>query len=253
MGRNSTVVICVVCVALILIGGTSSILFQQREIRQLQGSVAMAGTGYASIVAEWTPAVPIVSCYFANPNNDAQAGGTLLQGSNGTFYVLTNAHMVRVNTQHAASCDVGFLDNLVNYTVGASDITIDASSTDAAFLQLPKDSFLTHLLGTGARKVCTSLPAIGDEMLMFGYPAAGSNDTVTVTEGIISGDEGDMFVTSAKIDDGNSGGATIDVPGDCYFGIPSEIIPGDYANMGRILKWETISNNAPINLSDARF
>jgi hypothetical protein len=71
----------------------------------------------------------------------------------------------------------------------------------------------------------------------LGYPTIGSSGSITVTEGIVSGIEGDYYVTSAKIDHGNSGGVAILTKDDCYLGIPTFVKNnGGFESLGRILK-----------------
>jgi len=61
--------------------------------------------------------------------------------------------------------------------------------------------------------------------------------SITATEGIISGFAADYYVTSAKIDHGNSGGAAIEVQRDCYLGIPT-YTQTDIESLARVLKWQ---------------
>jgi S1-C subfamily serine protease len=70
----------------------------------------------------------------------------------------------------------------------------------------------------------------------LGYPFIGTSDNVTVTSGVISGIEQDYYVTDAKIDHGNSGGAAILTKNDCWLGIPSAAAVGSIESLGRILK-----------------
>ena len=59
--------------------------------------------------------------------------------------------------------------------------------------------------------------------------------SLTITDGIISSFPGDgIILTSAKIDEGNSGGLAVDSDG-CIVGIPSSVMLGEYENMGAII------------------
>ena len=254
MRHNQFIVICAAGAALILIGGGYVLWHQQKEIQTLTLEAAVAGTGYASLVAEWTPVVPQVNCNWKDTSQDGGGSGILLKRSNGNFYILTNAHVVTDNKGSVAqSCDIVFPDAVsTTYTVDHKNITTDPNGADASLLQLPEDSYLTELVSTNQRKICTTPPAIGDDMLLLGYPDAGSSNGITVTDGIIAGDEGYDYVSSAKIDGGDSGGAAIDVKDDCYFGIPSYTIDGDYTNLARVLKWGTMFIDDPGKLSEAR-
>ena len=83
---------------------------------------------------------------------------------------------------------------------------------------------------------CAENPQIGDEVVILGYPGVGSKDSVTATEGIISGFDGDFYITSAKIERGNSGGAAVHVEDNCLLGIPTLTIAGRVESLARILK-----------------
>jgi len=76
---------------------------------------------------------------------------------------------------------------------------------------------------------------IGDEIIILGYPTIGSQDDITVTRGIISGYDGDYYITDAKIEHGNSGGVAILLKDNCYLGIPSYTISGEAESLARIL------------------
>ena len=92
-------------------------------------------------------------------------------------------------------------------------------------------------------KVCTDNINIGDKIVVLGYPAIGTEGGITVTDGIVSGFEGDYYVTSAKIEHGNSGGAAILVKDDCYLGIPTWADSGTVESLARILKGSIVVGN----------
>ncbi|MCG2690412.1 hypothetical protein L6252_04030 [Candidatus Parcubacteria bacterium] len=79
------------------------------------------------------------------------------------------------------------------------------------------------------------LPDSGDEIIILGYPAIGDEYDVTVTRGIISGTDDGYYITDAKIDHGNSGGAAILLKNNCLFGIPTAAVTGEIESLGRIL------------------
>ena len=91
-------------------------------------------------------------------------------------------------------------------------------------------------------KYCKTVPNLGDPVIMLGFPAIGSPTGVTVTQGIISGYDGDYFITDAKIDHGNSGGVAINLDGNCYLGLPTWAATGEIESLARILKWQAIHN-----------
>ena len=83
--------------------------------------------------------------------------------------------------------------------------------------------------------VCRVKAASGDRIVVLGYPAIGAKGDVTVTEGIISGYEEKFYITSAKIEQGVSGGVAVLVDKNCYLGIPTFVRAGEVESLGRIL------------------
>jgi len=78
----------------------------------------------------------------------------------------------------------------------------------------------------------------GDEIVVLGYPDVGSPTGITATDGIISGYNGNYYVTSAKVEHGNSGGAAIDVANNCYLGIPTYVETDSADSLAGVLKWQ---------------
>jgi len=74
----------------------------------------------------------------------------------------------------------------------------------------------------------------------LGYPTVGSRQDITATEGIISGFDGNYFITSAKVEEGNSGGIAVSVKEDCYLGIPTYAEIGNVESLARILDFTVI-------------
>ncbi len=82
---------------------------------------------------------------------------------------------------------------------------------------------------------CSRKPQIGEEIVVLGFPAIGATKSITATNGIISGVDSRYYVTSAKIEQGNSGGATFWVKESCYIGIPTFALTGEIESLARIL------------------
>lgn len=109
---------------------------------------------------------------------------------------------------------------------------------DAAFLRI-KDPDINTVNLAKARSpfICTEVPRIGEDVVILGYPSIGSSEGITATDGIISGLEEFYFVTSAKVEHGNSGGAAILKSRNCYLGIPTFARSGSIESLARILKF----------------
>ena len=89
-------------------------------------------------------------------------------------------------------------------------------------------------------KICNHNYSMNASVKILGYPAIGStHPIITITEGIISSFEREgkvtYYLTSAKIDEGNSGGAAIASDDNCFMGIPTFVKIGVAESMGRIL------------------
>ena len=79
---------------------------------------------------------------------------------------------------------------------------------DAALLRMKNpDIYATNLARTKSLLTCAETPRIGEDVVILGYPSIGSSESITATDGIISGLEEFYFITSAKVEHGNSGGA----------------------------------------------
>ena len=115
---------------------------------------------------------------------------------------------------------------------------LDRKANDIGFIDINNpDEYVKNLIfiETTDFSFCRVKPSLGDDVLILGYPSIGSQTDITVTEGIISGYDGNYFITSAKIERGNSGGAAILVKDDCYLGIPSFAKTGSVESLSRIL------------------
>jgi hypothetical protein len=69
----------------------------------------------------------------------------------------------------------------------------------------------------------------------LGYPSVGAREGITATDGIISGFDKPYYITSAKIERGNSGGAAIHVKNNCLLGLPTLVVAGQVESLARIL------------------
>ncbi len=241
----------------------------QNEVEQLkqwqQRPVAPQGDeNYSTIAAEWQNRVAEVICSWNYDNGQEylRKGGSslLVKLSNLGIVAITNKHVVTDDTTgySANQCMIGV------YGVGARitdfNANLDAATTpfgiatdgrDFAYIYLDSKHSGTQTDNNGFDtiiapnlKTCSSEANIGDKVIVLGYPAIGTVNGITVTDGIISGIEGDYYVTSAKIDHGNSGGAAILLKDDCYLGIPTwvEHQEGGFESLGRILKSSFVVN-----------
>lgn len=96
-------------------------------------------------------------------------------------------------------------------------------------------------------KICSqNLLKAGEEIVVLGYPTIGGdsilpgvpNLKLITTEGIISNDVSSFdnyFVSSAKIEQGNSGGGAFLKSGNCFAGMPTYVQVGEIESLGRLI------------------
>ena len=214
----------------------------QAELQQIENQTPNLST----IISTWRPIVGHVACQF-NDGNILLGSSTLVIPSDGSEkYVITNLHVIDedLSGNYASSCAIKFpLDDTIfdasnPDASGGSDFTVATNNSDNARIYLSSiDDYLENMTTEG-RHMCDSIPNVGDSIVILGYPSIGSQTDITATQGIISGYDGDYYITSAGIDHGNSGGAAIDETNNCYLGIPTWVESGSFESLGRILKWQ---------------
>jgi S1-C subfamily serine protease len=197
----------------------------------------------AGTVQAWRPRIAYIKCTFETSTRTyTQSGSGLFIGKiNATdYHIQTNKHVLWSDSAQSlpTSCSVKLPDDV---SVNANEAVINKNGKDAGILVVKSPTekmknFSSNILG----KACTAQANVGDEIIVLGYPSIGVSGDVTVTEGIISGSENDFYVTSAKIEQGNSGGAAILLKDNCYLGIPTFVQVGRIEALARILKWTAI-------------
>lgn len=214
-----------------------------RKFAQLQQEVAGAKQpDITSIISVWRPRVAAVRCRTEMPTGvtyeDAGSGTLLLSSPYPT--VITNRHVVTHLGYTAKHCLVKFPDDTIATISTADEIDPSPSGADWARIYLKNPTPYVRSLASGASNRCATKAQIGANILIMGYPSIGALDDVTVTEGIISGYEGDFYISSAKVERGNSGGAAIDTARNCYLGMPTYVGAGQLETLARILDQKII-------------
>lgn len=194
-----------------------------------------------------------------------------LSGGSGTIVssegvIITNAHIIPQDEESLLTPEKGCLVILPDQYSGqpkeiywAKPIVIPMLSEqyDLAYLEI-YDVFIGkdgEIYGTYPKefetifsepdeydKICisSSIIKLGDPIKIYGYPLASGGLHLTITEGVISSlPEYGLILTSAKVDEGNSGGLVVDGKG-CMVGIPSAISEGTYQNLGVIISTDLI-------------
>lgn len=212
--------------------------------------VLKAKPDLVSIISEWKSRTAFLLCSKIDYNGQliqqsATAYMHRFQGDNGGVRAVTNKHAVLDDYGHVfTNCAISIPGIQKIYTPVAGGIVLHENPLfDVAQIYL--DNTDPYIASIDRKKVCykqTSVkPYLGDRIVILGYPEIGSSNDITATEGIISGYDYPYFITSAKIDHGNSGGVAILVKDDCYLGLPTGSAVGEIESLGRILDISTFS------------
>ncbi len=198
------------------------------------------------IVQKWDDIAVRLECNYASGERSFGSGmylgpqSSVNLGAGNEHAILTNSHVLEENDAVPTSCVLTW-NSGEEVTINFDDEgEISRASFfegfDAAFITLASSDVPLQTQGSsGLYETCEISPQVGDEVIVLGYPKIGSTNSITGTEGIISGYDGNFFITSAKISKGSSGGAAISIKGDCYFGIPTLVKADEVESLGRIL------------------
>ncbi|MFA6585563.1 MAG: trypsin-like peptidase domain-containing protein [Candidatus Paceibacterota bacterium] len=174
-----------------------------------------------------------IICSDGSSENFVVGSGTIF-GLN--KFILTNLHVVK----DSVLCSVGVTDDIKKSPVRWYDTSVASTVPTLDIALLKPIQTLPDSVSTVAHNLCRSSSIkLGDEIIILGYPGVGG-DTITATEGVISGFEGYMIKTSAKIEHGNSGGGAFLKKNGCWFGIPTSVTVGELESLGSIINYSAI-------------
>ena len=203
-------------------------LSQQRE--------QISSTDVSAVIAKWSKRIAQVQCTFrlSDGRRARSVGSAVATFQNGSFTFVTNKHVITGQSDLVPTeCVIKMAEGEKEYKIAGTAATV---SPDKDLGWLPIGSGAEAPAGVAsALPTCTAEPLIGDELVILGYPSVGSVESLTATEGIISGFDKGMFITSAKIERGNSGGAAIHIKNNCFLGIPTLVVVGQIESLARIL------------------
>ena len=233
------------------------------QLGATQVSYATERQSPVSLLSELAGSVVKILCKASADSKHIRRGsGILYRGSpdpsgSGEYYVQTSLHVVNTTDGTNPQCEI-FL--YPDHTKGNVYLTFKGQGykfyrKDIDFAILEPE-IIENDVHAGSEKdlkayaredvknpLCDSAN-IGDHLSILGYPAIGG-ETLTVTEGIISGfefqGETRFIKSSAKLDHGNSGGVAIKDSG-CIVGIPTFVQRGQLESMGRILDLDHLYN-----------
>lgn len=208
------------------------------KIKELEASLNNS-YDLVSIISQWRGITASVQCDFLF--GGTSGSGILLkfrEESGEIIGVLTNKHVLTDSFGRiASSCRVEFPLRANVYTGTSQNKDIEIATADLDFGRIiikEPDSYIKNLTREEI-DVCKSRAQIGDEIIILGHPAIGSRGDITATEGIISGFDGDYYITSAKVERGNSGGTAVLLKDNCLLGVPTFVSFGALESLARIL------------------
>lgn len=169
--------------------------------------------------------------------------GTII-GNNGE--VLSNYHVkgVRPDLCIVYKADSqGVTQTETSYNVGYSIVEDPINDIWVFQLNAPAGTVLNPM---PLRPCNSSQVSLGDNLRTYGFPWEAAHGNLIVTEGLISGINRALgfYVTSAKIDHGNSGGAAVNTSKNCFLGIPTQV-RGDAESYGQILNIDELVQQRP--------
>jgi len=193
----------------------------------------------SSVIQYWRPRIAYIEC--SSSWRTTVGSGLTLAVSSDKYTIWTNKHVTAPSG--GKSCKIIFPDSISSplFSIGAR--INPSSDQDFAIIDIPKpNEYMANIINAKDPLLCFQRPSIGDQIAVLGYPAIGSQADITATEGIVSGYDGDYFITSAKVEQGNSGGAAILVKDNCYLGIPTFAQIGVIESLARVLDWHKFKN-----------
>lgn len=242
---------------------------QTQEYKTIyQSSINNSGYPTENIVRNLGKFIVKIGCF--DKNGNIAVGSGIIYGTeygSGKNIILTNYHIIdHIDYNLDTPCFVFYSDDPTQEFTDfyfatpiffLQDISLNEMEfIDFAFLRLEKkfkfnDNREIEIIPNASLKITDYTPRIcknneikiGDEILVLGYPLAGS-DYLTITEGIISGYDGDFYlVTSAKIDKGNSGGGAFSKSRGCLLGMPTFSIKGGIESFARLINMAYLEQN----------
>ncbi len=206
-----------------------------------------------AIIKRWRPLVAYIECDFKYTTGETylvQSGSGTLFGydSSNDIFVFTNKHVVTDSEGYTPdSCIVKLPDHDKFFNIpSGQDLFYRSKDYDFATIKISDpDDYVKNLVSATKKSIaCINKASLGSSIVILGYPSIGSQTDITATEGIISGYDNNYYITSAKVEHGNSGGAAIlyTSTDSCDLGIPSFVDVGKVESLARILSWDNIIN-----------
>ncbi|AKM83731.1 MAG: hypothetical protein UR79_C0004G0034 [Candidatus Campbellbacteria bacterium GW2011_GWD1_35_49] len=226
-------------------------LASQKKISSLENRLSLTSlsSDLSSVIKNWEKLIVLIDCDFSLANSylsySTSGSGTALAFPNSPIKIVTNKHVLVAPYLYSMNgCVVKVQGSTKEFFVSPEGAEVSANNYDWGILEITDpDENLTKITEVFPN-ICEQKPSLGDSVIVLGYPDIGSKTTITATEGIVSGFDGDYFITSAKVEQGNSGGAAILSKKNCLLGIPTYASLGEVESLARILDiWTVLTKN----------
>ncbi|QQR82801.1 trypsin-like peptidase domain-containing protein [Candidatus Campbellbacteria bacterium] len=202
------------------------------DAQETQIEKIVTTTDVSSLVTQWSPVVYRAECLFRKTDSgdiETSKGSALLESTSLGTRFITSGHVLSMDGARLIRCTLSASGSDAHVVIDDSNVVI-SRDVDFGYGYIAENT-----VSMKPSQICADKPRIGDAVLILGYPAIGAKETITATEGIISGFDENYFTTSAKIERGNSGGAAIDIKRNCFFGLPTLVFTGKIESLARIL------------------
>jgi S1-C subfamily serine protease len=219
---------------------------QLKTTEQTSGRLPLLGEKEWLNLSKFVDRVAKVCCPLDNKGKLFSCGSGFLTNKDGN--ILTNYHVTQGMVGNR--CFVAFSSDYrqppnrvyVAYLTDRYDSVNDYISLYIEKMIYPREETITNRNFPYIPACDSNIVQLGDPIVILGYPSYGG-ETITITDGIISGSLGNYFKTNAKIDKGNSGGPVmIDDPQyECYIGVATFGIKGELGGLSYMIKSRTIS------------
>lgn len=247
------------------------ISFLKNRSEELQNSfnkqtVGNTSFSASSLVSTQGKYIVKVVCIDASSNMNQGSGVIFSRTPNNTTVVITNQHVIPKSYTHDLTypCLVAYssdptsnftntyyanpvywadrasMNTMSNYDFGYLEIKQEVNINGDQIIPISGASLI--LADNQRPTVCKSSELqAGKELIVLGYAGVGGN-YLSVKEGIVSGFDGAYITTSAKIEQGDSGGGTFLKESGCLIGMPTFSISGKLESLGRVLALSYISS-----------
>lgn len=209
------------------------------KLTQDIGALTKQSTDLSAVVDSWQARIVRITCSVSGATRSGSGVIVKLSDSPaGSFSIISNKHVLAsADGVRAEKCSakINYQDKTYLIDTVATDIHLSPGDLDYGWFTVGSPGEGSVLVVTD-NKICPATSGkVGDRVVILGYPAIGSQNSVTATDGIISGVENGYLVTSAKVERGNSGGAAVIAKDNCLVGIPTYVTAGGIESLARLL------------------